>query len=243
MKTALRKRARELRRKGLSYKEIKEEVGIAKSTLSLWLKDILLAPEQRGRLYTKRIEVLCRGPKSQKERRAREVDSIIQGALREVKLPLSEEAYKLFGAALYWAEGNKGKSFEITNSDPYMIAFMVQWLKRVFNKNPSDLKARLNVYPQQDELALKIFWSELTGIPLANFGKSFVKPPSKNYKKNNLYYGTMRIYVCRGTDMKYTVYGWHKAVLQDLENTVRLVERKWISLKETRRPVNLAPIT
>ena len=37
----------------------------------------------------------------------------------------------------------------------------------------------------------------------------------------------------------HRVYGWRKAVLQPLENVVNLTERKWISLKETPRPVNL----
>lgn len=116
---------------------------------------------------------------------------------------------------------------------------MVQWLEKILNVKPSVLKPYLNIYPQQDELALKKFWSDLTTIPLHNFGKSFVKPLSKGYKKNNLYYGTIKIYVPKGTDFMHMVYGWNKAVLQPLENIVNLTERKWRSLKETPRPVNL----
>jgi hypothetical protein len=69
---------------------------------------------------------------------------------------------------------------------------MVRWLKRVFGISPNFLKAWLNIYPQQNELELKQFWSQLTGIPLENFGKSYIKPPNKNYKKNTLYYGTIK---------------------------------------------------
>jgi len=47
------------------------------------------------------------------------------------------------------------------------------------------------------------------------------------------------LYIPKGTDMKHAVYGWRKAVLQNLENEVNFTERKWISLKETSRPVNL----
>jgi transcriptional regulator with XRE-family HTH domain len=235
----LKKKARSLRRRGLSYKEIREKIDVAKSTLSLWLKDVPLKPEHKARLYTKRILGMTRGAMGQKERRAREVDAIIKGAMDEISMPLSDDAYKLFGAALYWGEGNKTKNFGITNSDPYLIAFMVQWFEKVLNVKPVMLKPHLNIYPQQDELALKKFWSELTNIPLENFGKSFVKPLSNGYKKNNLYYGTMHIYVRKGTDFMHQVYGWRKAVLQPLENVVNLTERKWISLKETPRPVNL----
>lgn len=235
----LKKKARELRRRGLSYKEIRETVPVAKSTLSLWLKNVPLKPEDKARLYTKQIQILSRGAPCQKERRAKEVSEIIDRAAQEITLPLSKDAYKLFGAALYWGEGNKTQKFGITNSDPYLIAFMVQWLDKVLGVKPATLKPYLNIYPQQDEFALKKFWSELTNIPIGNFGKSFVKPPNKGYKKNNLYYGTMKIYVPKGTDFMHVVYGWRKAVLQPLENIVNLTERKWISLKETPRPVNL----
>jgi transcriptional regulator with XRE-family HTH domain len=239
MKTIFRKKARALRRKGLSYKEIREKIDVSKSTLSLWLRDIRLKDEYRKRLYTKQIEILSRGTMCQKERRRREIDGIIESAKKEISFPISEEAYRLFGVALYWGEGNKRRDFGITNSDPYLILFMVGWLKRVCKIEPSILKPHLNIYSQQDDLALKRFWSELTGIPLANFGKSYVKPANKGFKKNNLYYGTMHIYVPKATNLLHVVYGWREAVLQNLKNTVNFTERKWISLKETPRPANL----
>lgn len=41
--------------KGLSYNEIRETIKIPKSTLSLWLKDIILTPEQKERIAEKVI--------------------------------------------------------------------------------------------------------------------------------------------------------------------------------------------
>lgn len=237
---ALRAKARRLRRQGLSYKEIREKVDVAKSTLSLWLKDVPLKPEHRARLYTQQIEILSRGTASQQERRKREIDLIIEKSFSEIAFPLSLEAYRLFGVALYWGEGNKTKNFGFTNSDPRLVIFMIDWLKTVFNLEPTTLKAHLNIYSQQDDAALKNFWSELTGIPVANFGKSFIKPANKGSKKNNLYYGTISIYVPKATNLIHVVYAWRKAVLQKLENEIYLTERKWISLKETPRPVNLS---
>lgn len=239
LRRTLKKKARALRQRGLSYNEIHKTVHVAKSTLSLWLKDIPLKPEHKARLYTKQILGMTRGASGQKERRAREVDAIIENAKKEISFPLSDDAYKLFGAALYWGEGNKTKDFGITNADPRFIIFMVKWIDKVLNVKPTVLKPYLNIYPQQDERALKKFWSELTSIPLENFGKSYVKPASKGYKKNNLYYGTIHIYVPKATDKKHMIYGWCKAVLQNLENEVNFMERKWISLKETPRPANL----
>ncbi len=236
----LKNKAVELRKKGLSYNEIHKKIGVSKSSLSLWLKDIPLSLEHKKRLYTKQIEILARGPNSQKERRIKEIESIIKEAKSEIKLPISLETLRLMGAMLYWAEGRKMKGMmELTNSDPLLILFFVSWLGKIFNIYAQDLKMRLNIYPQQDEGDLKKFWSELTGIPISNFGKSFVKPSNKFYKKNTLYYGTARIEVPKSVDKKHKIHGWINKALQDMHPRADLIERKWTSLKEAKRPVNI----
>lgn len=46
MRVEEKQRARELRTQGWSYNDILREVGVSKSTLSLWLRDIPLTDEQ-----------------------------------------------------------------------------------------------------------------------------------------------------------------------------------------------------
>lgn len=243
----LKIRARQLRKRGFSYNEIRKQVYVSKSTLSLWLKTVSLKPEHQRRLYTKQIQILSRGPQSQKERRAREIKKIIQEAESEIELPISFSTLKLFGTALYWAEGSKGKMCEITNSDPRFILFIVRWIEMVFGIPPKNLKARLNIYSQQSDTKIKKFWSDLTGIPVEHFGKTYVKPNSSGYKKNNLYYGTVRIEIPRGTDLRHKIFGWTKAVLKEIEPRALLVERKWEAIRKINRPKNileqLPPIT
>lgn len=234
----LKKKAIFLRRKGWSYNEIKKKTKISKSTLSYWLKSIPLKSEHRKRLYTRQIHFLSLGASSQKERRARQVERIIEDAAKEVCFPLSQEVYRLLGAVLYWAEGSKTKMFEFTNSDPCLIVFMIKWINKIIGIPSSELKGRLNIYPQQNEKKIKQFWSTITNIPIKNFGKSYVKPLSKGYKKNNLYYGTFRIEVPKSVDIRYRTYGWIKGLLRDIEPDVQVFQKKWKSLK-TSRPVNL----
>lgn len=237
--TPLKQQAITLRKRGFSYNEIKKKIPIAKSTLSLWLKTIPLKAEYRRRLYTKQISILSRGSQSQKERRAREITGLIERAKAEITLPLSLDTYRLMGAALYWAEGSKQNGFEITNSDPSFILFMVRWIEKMLNLPPEKLKARLNIYPQQNEKRIKQFWTNLTGIPITNFGKSYVKPISSGYKKNNLYYGTIRVEMPKGTDFRHRVFGWIQVALQDIEPKIKSVERRWVILKKSIRPANL----
>lgn len=235
----LKKTAIRLRKRGLSYGEIERIISVPKSTLSFWLKAIVLEPEAKKRLYTKQIEILSRGPQSQKERREREITKIIEEAEKEIALPVTFETFRLLGAILYWAEGSKTQSFCISNSDPHLILFMINWLGKVFQISPGNIRAWLNIYSQQNERKIKQFWSQLTGIPLKNFGKSFIKPPNKGFKKNNLYYGTIKIHVPKGTDMRYRVFGWIKALSKENTLNVNITQKRWKSLRETCRATNL----
>lgn len=235
-RTNAKSEAIKLRRMGLSYREIRNVIKVSKSSLSLWLKTVPLKAEFRERLYTKQIQFLSLGAQSQKERRAREVEQIIKDAENEVALPMSKETYRLMGAALYWAEGSKGSMFEFTNSDPHLILFMTRWVEAMFKIPAKHIKARLNIYPQQNENKIKKFWSDMTGIPLENFGKSYVKPISKGFKKNNLYYGTMRLEVPRSVNIKHRTFGWVHAALKNVEPHVATTQRKWGSLTKINRP-------
>lgn len=239
MKSGIRDKAIALRKKGLSYGEILKHLDVSKSTLSLWLKSVPLSPQHKERLYTKQIQILSRGSQSQKERRKREIEVIVDLAKKEISHPLSEQSLKLFGTAIYWGEGSKGNRFQITNSDPRLILFMINWIEKVLGIKPSSLKSYLNIYPQQDDKDLKRFWSDLTKIPIKNFGKSHVKSISKGFKKNNLYYGTIRIEIPKSSNLVHQVYGWTQAILEQVNKNVSATERKWIRLTKIVRPVNL----
>ncbi len=228
------------RKDGLSYGDIKKKLNVSKSTLSYWLKDVPLEEKYKKKFYTNRILNLAQGTQSQKERRGREIAEIIKKAKQEISESISLESYRLFGAALYWAEGNKKHDLAVTNSDPHLILFMVRWFEKIFGVSPKNgFKAHLNIYPQQNEKHIKQFWSELTGIPLENFGKSFIKPLNKNYKKNNLYYGTIKIKVHKGTDKRHRIFGWIKAVLKDVSPKTQFVQQEWKQLEEVSRTINL----
>ena len=235
----LKIKARNFRKNGKSYDEIANKVGVVKSTVRYWCKDIILKIEDQERLYTKGIKALSNGPRNSHERRLKEIEKIVENAEREIIFPIHNDTYKLFGAALYWTEGNKMSDFTISNSDPLLIQFMVQWFCDMFNITPNNLQAHLNIYHQQNDLEIKKYWSDLTEIPINNFGKTFVKPFSKNYKKNTLYFGTIRIEVPKGTDNRYRVYSWTQVILKDIAPKVKTIEKKWNRLTKVARPVNM----
>ena len=223
-----KRRSRLLRSKGLSYQEIGTRLGIAKSTAKAWSGDVPLLPRHRRRLYTKQVAMLSHGPRSSHERRTREITTIIEAARAEVPHPLDPITYKLFGAALYWAEGNKTQHFAVTNSDPELIKFMVWWVHTTLGISPGQIKAYLNIHDKQDERSVKNFWSQRTGIPITNFGKSFIKPMGKGYRHNQLYHGTIKLIVPRGTDLRHRVFGWVQAALHGLTTNADRPEQRWL---------------
>jgi len=237
--TSLKKKAIALRKKGFSYGQIAKQLNLSKSTLSVWLKSVPLSEKYKKRFYTERICNLARGNKSARARREERAERLLENARKCVRIPLTSQEFLLFGAALYWAEGTKKGQFEITNSDPSLVVFMVDWIGRVLGVPARDLKAKLNFYAQQQEGDVKRFWSDLTGIPMCNFGKSYIKPQSKNWKKNTLYYGTIKVVVPKSSAHMYTVFGILESVMSTYAEKTKTIVYKWRSLKAVERLVNL----
>lgn len=108
MKSRLRKKAIELRKKGYSYSEILKEVSVAKSTLSLWLHSVGLAQTQKQKLTNKKLAAMKRGWESRRTTRLDKEQQIKRAARFEIP-SISKENLWLMGIALYWAEGSKQK--------------------------------------------------------------------------------------------------------------------------------------
>ena len=194
-----------LRREGLSYKEILEQVSVSKSTISLWCRDIELTPEQKERLKAKRGKP--NGPKLLKARRIAETKRIKAEAHAELK-PLNDYEFKGAGIMLYWGEGDKAHhKVGISNSNPELIKFMMRWFREVCYVPESKFRAQVHIHSGQNELEIKEFWSEITGIPLSKFQKTYVKEESTGHRKNILYNGTLRVIIC-DVRLLRKILGW-----------------------------------
>ena len=200
--------AQGLRREGLSYKEILEQVSVSKGTISLWCRDIELTPEQKERLKAKRSSYhgQLRGAKVQQARRIAETKRIQTEARAELK-SLNDYEFKIAGIMLYWGEGNKTRDVGISNSDPGLIKFMMRWFREVCHVPESKFRARVNIHSGQDELKIKQFWSEITGIPLSQFRKTYVKEEGTGHRKNILYHGTLGVLIS-DVHLLRKILGW-----------------------------------
>jgi transposase len=108
-KDAVRARARELRAQGLDYEEIAAELGVSKSSVSLWVRDLPRPARLSYEECRKRSEEGTRRYWDA-ERPAREaVRAADRAAARAQIGPLSDREVLIAGAIAYWCEGTKSK--------------------------------------------------------------------------------------------------------------------------------------
>lgn len=208
---------RGFRQQGLSYREIRQKAPftISKSTLSQWCEDIKLTPEQKDRLDSLLKDGSYRGrllgSKTTQLRRAREIKEIKEKAKSEIHV-LTKNEFNLAGLMLYWADGNKKNRVGISNSDPELIRMMMKWFRVVCGVADEKFKPYLNIHCGQDELQIKKFWSEITELPIQQFGKSYIKKEGTGHRKNILYKGTIKVEICN-KNLLYRILGWIEGVI------------------------------
>lgn len=102
---------------------------------------------------------------------------------------------KELGLMLYWGEGDKTKDYfvALTNVDPKVMVYFVNWLRRFFDINESKLKGRLYIWRDTNEKEAKEFWSKKLNIPINQFTKSYISNSVPNVRKRRHNYGVCRV--------------------------------------------------
>jgi hypothetical protein len=190
-KVAERERARELRAQAWTLQQIADELGVGKGSVSVWVRDVEFVPMPRSTARR-------RGPNALERRKTAEIQALLEEGRRRIGT-LSERELLVAGTALYAGEGAKtdGK-LGFANSDPRMIVFFCQWLRRFFPVDESKLRLRLYLHQGLDLDGALGYWIELTGIPREQCGKPYraVPDPSIRRSKHPMgcpsvhYYGT-----------------------------------------------------
>lgn len=204
-----RELGQKLRRLGLSYTEIQQIVPVHRTTLSDWCRDLELTAEQQRRLQSIRPAKWVRLELGL-QRRRRNLDRIArlqQVAATEVSV-LAGSPLWLAGVMLYWAEGSKTKSLCVANSDPSLIRVMMRWFREELDLSDDRFTPRLHLHTGQNEEQTKLFWSDVTGVPINQFGKTFWKREGTGHRKHVLYHGTIQIVVRRSSDLLHRVMAW-----------------------------------
>ena len=223
-KSKLKEKAVALRKEGKVYSEILKEVPVAKSTLSLWLRDVGIAKAQKQRITQKKLDASLRGGQAKREQRVKLQQDIFAQAYKDIT-HISKRELWLIGIALYWAEGSKekeyqpGSRFQFGNSDARMIRLIVKWLMEVMNIPGDQIGFDIYIHEnsKNNENMVKRYWSEVTGFPLDKFKNIYFKKHKIKTNRKNIgegYYGGLRINVKSSSTLVRKVTGWTEAIVR-----------------------------
>lgn len=174
-KKIYKQKALKMRKKGMSYSQIKEKISVSKSTLSIWLSDIPLSSKRIRELQADspiRIEKYRNTMRLKKEIRLKEV---YKKAKKDISV-FSRRDLFLAGLFLYWGEGTKMQngSVVLTNTNPAILKIFIKWLE-VFGVERKKLKIKLHLYSDMNIKQSLVFWSKELKIPINQFQKSYIK--------------------------------------------------------------------
>ena len=219
-KDDLRAKARELRGQGLDYEEIAAALGVAKSSVSLWVRDL---PIPARLSYAECRKRSAEGARRywETERPAREAR---HAAAREAAAAeigeLTDREILIAGAIAYWCEGAKSKPHQpsarvaFMNSDPSLIQFFMRFLDATGTPR-TDLAFRVFIHENADVESAQRFWMERhPGVTRGHFLTPALKRHNPKTVRKNVgenYHGCLRIDVRRGADLYRKIEGWATA--------------------------------
>ena len=213
----LRDSAVKLRKEGFSYSYIQNIVMLPKSTLSNWLMNIPYKPNEFTIDRIKNGTLLS--AKNRHQIRLDSTKKIQSSAKNEIGLLSSRDLW-LFGIGLYLGEGTKTiESVRITNSDPKVIKIAIKWFIEIIGLNVSNLSLSLHSYLDNNIDDDLTYWSNVTGIPLNQFGKTQIDKRTEKYTNHKLPHGTVQLRVLAKGNPKFGValhrriLGWVDAVV------------------------------
>ena len=209
-----KEKAIKLRHKGLAINEIAKILKVAKSSVSMWVRDVKLKPGQIDILinnkYKKAVVEKRRMSRLFNEDAKRQI--IINAAKKDIK-KLSEKELWLIGVMLYWAEGGKTQRLvRFSNGDPEMIKIMMAFFRRICKVPEEKFRGYIHIHPHLDNIKAEKYWSSITRIKLKKFFKTYRKNNiSSQNKKDTLPFGVMDIYIC-DTELFLKISGWAKGI-------------------------------
>ena len=227
-KSALRLRARRLRERGQSIRDITKMLRVSKSSASRWCQDIELTTAQITRLTSRKEGAVRKGQLlgalTQKRKRAAVVERYLLEGRERFKV-LGDVEFFIAGLALYLAEGAKTmRQVHFVNADPRVVLFMMRWLRKFFKKETEDfaVSVLINESHRSRQQTVLRFWSEYLDIPANQFRKTiFVQVKTKKeYLNHENYYGTLRFTVLKSTELYYIISGFMEGLLQHVPKPV-----------------------
>jgi len=217
-----KRKAINLRVEGKSYREIRSIIpNLPKSTLSNWLKNVILTKEQEKRLKHNIEGIVfnarARSAWTNRQKNIERTKIIFEEAKKELPLLIKNPLF-LIGLSLYWAEGSKiGNCVQFSNSDSRLVKIMMRWFKEVCGVPEEKMKIHIYIHEVYKHGSCEKFWSKITNVATSKFGKTTYKASPHKIKKNLNYKGVCRIDISNVNLLK-RIFGWQQGIAIMFEN-------------------------
>jgi len=208
-----------LRESGMSYSLISDQLGVSKSTLSNWLRDLP---------YTPNKQVLSRirhgqGTYGLRRRQIRidEISDLKSHGISEVG-KVSKRDLWMIGLGLWISEGSKTmEQIRLVNSDPRVVILFIRWLREICELQDENITIAMHLYPDSDERSSMEYWVNITKLPKCQFRKTQIdrRLDKKLLKLGKTPHGTLHITVVsnhnseKGVRLYRRMMGWISAVI------------------------------
>jgi len=205
------------RKEGYSYGMISNKLGVAKSTLNNWLKDISYRPNKETIKRIKRARA-----KSGQVKHRKKIESIQRAerlAKKDIGILTKRDLFML-GIGLYWGEGDKASrdGVRITNSDSEIIKTFIRWFREICGLSTDNFTLTVYTYPNNDAAKDIEYWSKITKIPQKQFKKTQIdiRKNKSSKKRKMLPHGTLKLVVKSNGNKDFGVFlfrriiGWIK---------------------------------
>jgi AcrR family transcriptional regulator len=204
-KVEQQERARELRARNMTLQDIATELGVSKSSVSLWVRDVEFTPSKRRT-----------GPRSRPhpahEAKLLQIAQLNAEGTARVGT-MGDEAFFAAGIALYAGEGSKTEgAVRFANTDPTMVAFFCSGFRRFFEIDESRLRVRVYLHQGLDLDAAEAHWSKVTDVPLVQFTAPYRAVADPSIRRNKHEFGCAYVaYSCSTTHRR--IMGLVRALL------------------------------
>jgi hypothetical protein len=197
------------------------ELGVSKSSVSLWVRDL---PRPPGLSYEECCRRSAAGVRRYwaAERPVREAEREAARATAAAQIgQLRDREILIAGAIAYWCEGAKNKPYRrsdrvvFMNSDPALVRFFLRFLEAACVRR-DQLIFRVYIHEDADAELAQQYWLDVTQAQVAQFRCPALKRHNPRTVRKNIgdgYHGCLRIEVRRSTGLYRQIEGWAAAAM------------------------------
>ena len=188
-KNNLKNSALEMRKRGLSYSEIKNLISISKGTLSRWFKGVQLTEVQKKKLDDRRWSAAARGSKTRKLKTREAIEKIKLSSAKDVK-KISPRELWLMGIVLYWRERflhgeerDTKQGVNFSSSNPNLIKLFLKWLRDVGGLKSDEIQFAIFIGKSKKDSIHKAvgYWSRITQFSKDSFSRFYLQADNRKF--------------------------------------------------------------